>query len=238
MKNQYVGDINDYHKYGMLRCLSRCAGWHTLVAWMLTPDDGRSDGRHTAYLRAPGKWRDHDPVLFDALYELVAGSGRRSVRALQARGILPDTRFYGRRLADEPSARQRYFARLWAQARGAELIFFDPDNGLAVRSVPYGRRGASRYLYPQELNTAFARGHSLLVYQHFPRVAREAFIRCCTGRIFAGTGARELYALQTPRVVFFLVPQPAWEPACQQALLELDGQWPGRFRIQRRAARP
>jgi hypothetical protein len=47
MKNQYFGDINDYHKYGLLRQLGKGGQLTTAVCWMLTPDDGRSDGGHT-----------------------------------------------------------------------------------------------------------------------------------------------------------------------------------------------
>ena len=41
MKNQYFGDVNDYRKYGLLRVLQREANLRCVVAWMLTPDDGR-----------------------------------------------------------------------------------------------------------------------------------------------------------------------------------------------------
>ena len=53
MKDQYVGDIGDYGKYGLLRYLNGC-GLKIGVNWYLTPDDGRSDGNHTEYLEAGG----------------------------------------------------------------------------------------------------------------------------------------------------------------------------------------
>lgn len=40
MKNQYVGDIGDYGKYGLMRFL-RDAGVSIGINWYLTPDDGR-----------------------------------------------------------------------------------------------------------------------------------------------------------------------------------------------------
>src|SRR5687768_3003787 len=64
MKNQYFADINDYFKYGILRCLGK-GGLRIAVCWMLTPDDGRSDGRKISYLSNPDRWRNYDPVLFD-----------------------------------------------------------------------------------------------------------------------------------------------------------------------------
>lgn len=49
MKNQYVGDIGDYGKYGLLRFLANhgiCIG----VNWYLTENDESSDGKFTDYL--------------------------------------------------------------------------------------------------------------------------------------------------------------------------------------------
>lgn len=40
MKHRYVGEVNDYREYGLLRCLLGSGQLSTLVAWMLTPYDG------------------------------------------------------------------------------------------------------------------------------------------------------------------------------------------------------
>jgi len=61
MKNQYFGDINDYGKYGLLRILAGFGELKIAVCWMLTPDDGRRDGRLIQYLKQPEKWRKYDP---------------------------------------------------------------------------------------------------------------------------------------------------------------------------------
>ena len=45
MKDQYFGDINDYRKYGLLRAVVCTSGLRLMVAWMLTPDDGSTDGK-------------------------------------------------------------------------------------------------------------------------------------------------------------------------------------------------
>jgi hypothetical protein len=58
MKNQYVGDINDYRKYGLMRALSGYGEITTAVCWMLTPGDGRADGSFMIYLDMRVKWRD------------------------------------------------------------------------------------------------------------------------------------------------------------------------------------
>lgn len=63
MKNQYFGDVNDYRKYGLLRALTGQGALTTTVCWMLTPDDGRTDGRFTEYLAQPDRWRHYGGAL-------------------------------------------------------------------------------------------------------------------------------------------------------------------------------
>ena len=68
MKNQYVGDIGDYGKYGLLRFFAD----HDIrigINWYLTENDGSSDGKFTNYLNNPED-RIYDPELFDSLKEI------------------------------------------------------------------------------------------------------------------------------------------------------------------------
>ena len=51
MKNQYIGDVGDYGKYGLLRFL-RDTGMQIGVNWYLTPCDERTDGCRREYLDA------------------------------------------------------------------------------------------------------------------------------------------------------------------------------------------
>jgi hypothetical protein len=174
MKNQYVGDINDYVKYAFLRRLMR-AGSEVTVCWMLTSDDGRTDGNRRGYLAKPNQYRHHDPELFDAL----AGDLRqtRDIETIEESGLLPNARFLSDPIEDPQEVREAYFRRLLAALATRSLIFFDPDNGLDVVTVRRGRRNSSKYLFRQELAAVVRAGHSAIVYQHFPRVERQHFVR-------------------------------------------------------------
>ena len=94
LKNQYFGDVNDYRKYGLLRCFQRAGCPKLLVAWMLTGDDGGRDGSRRSYLESPGRWREYDSVLYTGLQNLLRGQRRPDVtlledaRALAARLVL------------------------------------------------------------------------------------------------------------------------------------------------------
>ena len=135
MKDQYVGDINDYLKYSVLRALGEAHTPSILVCWMLTADDGRRDGLKTSYLSQPARYRKIDPTLYDSLAAVVAADDR-STRAVERAGILPapTSSAIGSR-TPKPSARGISVA-VWKAAAGQRDVFFDPDNGLDVPSSP------------------------------------------------------------------------------------------------------
>lgn len=232
MKNQYFGDINDYRKYGLLRILTGEGEMSTAVCWMLTPDDGRSDGKFIEYLGQPKKWRHFDPHLFDKLKELVSAQEIRDVASAGEANIIPSACFYDEILSDAHDRRSRYFESFWDVARGCDLVFFDPDNGLEVKSKPLGRKGSSKYLYWSELATAFSSGHSVLVYQHFPREKRERFIARMAKEIENETRVRRVYSFRTAHVVFFLLPSERHTAMLEQNVYRVSEVWGHQIKVQ------
>jgi hypothetical protein len=146
VKDQYVGDLNDFAKYQLLR-LCATVFEQIVVAWMLTADDGLGDGAKVGYLQQP-PWREADPELFDGLATLVARQ-ERSVAAVEAAEVLPRCSFSAEPVPLKVGERAAYFAGIAAKASQSGLVFFDPDNGLEVTSVPRHRSGAEKYLYLQ-----------------------------------------------------------------------------------------
>lgn len=216
MKNQYVGDQNDFAKYLLLRLCSRVFD-EILVAWMLTEDDGRGDGAKIGYLDLPD-WREADPGLLDGLAELV-GSGRRTLAAVEGSGLLPGARFFSETLPLRADGRAEYFERIATVAGAGSLVFFDPDNGLEVASTPKRKRGAEKYVYLDEL-AAFANGGtSVLIYQHFPRVQRDAYVEASLARLGETFGARyETFAARTSHVGFFFAAVEPYAGRMREAL--------------------
>jgi len=207
LKDQYFGDINDYRKYGLLRILTNGGEIKTAVCWMLTPDDSRGDGGFIDYLEEADKWRHFDPLLFDHLRELVQTQNLRDVRGAEASAVLPSCRFAPGFLPDDSDGRARYIDAFVELAQGCDLVFFDPDNGIQVKSKRYGRKDSSKYLYWHEIQRFWDAGHSLLIYQHFPRVPRAPFIDGKARQLIDKTGAPEVFSFCTSHVVFILVPQ-------------------------------
>jgi hypothetical protein len=203
MKNQYFGDINDYRKYGLLRTLSRGGNFKLGICWMLTPDDATRDGLKRNHVIDPGKWRHYDPELLERL-----SSCNRGVVEAENPRFFRKANFWSRTLADDGDLRSQYFRAMLQKFRGVDLIFFDPDNGMEVKSRPYGRKHSSKYLYWFELREAFAAGSSILVYQHFCRENRDLFINRLSRQFHGETQAGSIFSFRTAHVVFFLAVQP------------------------------
>lgn len=116
-------------------------------------------------------------------------------------------------------------------ARGSDLVFFDPDNGMEVKSARYGVRDSSKYLYWREVAEAYRRGHSLLIYQHFPRIPREPFLERLAGHLRSQTGAPLVISFGTSNVAFLLALQPGHTEAARKSAVVVARQWDGQMTI-------
>lgn len=231
MKNQYFGDINDYKKYGLIRQLTGFGEISTAVCWMLTPNDTRPDGHRIHYLLKPEEWRKFDPVVFDHLREQVIERRHRAVSNIDSSNILPNCKFYAETVQDDASQRKAYLQRFLEFARGSDVVFFDPDNGMEVKSIPLGRKNSSRYLYFPEVQKAFSAGQSLLIYQHLARRPRQPLIHDLTRRFRGVKGVSRLYLYWTQFVVFFLLPQSNHEIQFVQANTRIAEAWGNEIKV-------
>jgi hypothetical protein len=166
MQDRYAGDVGDFGKLALLRVLApnRRLG----ICWYLT-DGGRevnSDGRYLGYLDRPGRFRNLDAELFDALRhyrdELRAGR-RRSVESLEQLDLLPRTTLFHRALCPRASARTAWASEMLASMGDADLVFLDPDNGLE------GAEPTPKRVSLDELRLMRRPGRAVLVYQHQTR---------------------------------------------------------------------
>ncbi len=218
MKNQYFGDVNDYRKYGLLRLLAGGGGFRIGVCWMLTPNDTGPDGEKTQYVEDErrGEWRHYDPELYDFLRRKVHGheTEQRSRDVANLTAVhLPRGDFYPAILSDSKNDREKYFEGMWKQFTDTkiELIFFDPDDGLANNGVSQspmkkGHRNSAKKLFRDEVQDSLAKGFSVILYQHFDRTSREGLVSRIGIELAKMTAAKQSYSFWTPHVAFFLVP--------------------------------
>jgi hypothetical protein len=179
MQNPYTGDIGDYGKYILLSVLAG-NDLRLAVVWYLNPHVEKSaDGKFTEYLNDANekRYRHASPHIYDCLRKIIRNGDRR-VSFVRDEGILPAaTIFYETQLdymkcslaQDRKKARGEWLMGALNETRGAELVFFDPDNGLGVKShTPYSKLGA-KYIFDSEIRAFWERNQSILVYQHLTR---------------------------------------------------------------------
>ena len=183
MKNQYVGDVGDYGKYGLLRFLAR-HGIQIGINWYLTEDDGSSDGKFTTYLEKPEN-RVCDPELFDALREL-ASINYKTVEMIEDWEIIPEADFFGEILKTNSQASEdgKWDRRLWfnnskLMLEDAELIFADPDNGISFTKT-VRTKGSEKYILPDEVCEYYHSGKNVVFYCHKGRRKQEDWERTKT----------------------------------------------------------
>ena len=176
MKNQYVCDIGDYGKYGLLRFLAG-HGIKIGVNWYLTKNDESADGKFTDYLMRPEE-RIYDPELFDVLQE-VAGRPDKTVNMIEQAGIIPGACFFGEYLKSsslEVHAREMV-RRLWFNnstllLKDADLIFADPDNGISYRKTAK-TKDSEKFILPKEVVDYYESGRNVVFYCHKGRRKQE-----------------------------------------------------------------
>lgn len=230
MKDQYFGDINDYRKYGLLRAIIRSSRLRLLVAWMLTPDDGSTDGKFVSYLESPGKWSRHDPVLFQKIKGFLAHDQKRRVSLIENSGLLIRAKYYSTHVPDTASARYLWFNSLVQLAQGSDFVFLDPDNGLEVKSKQYGRKNSSKYLYWREVTELWASGKSLLIYQHFIFEKRPNFIQRMLKDLRRHTPGSFVEPFSTPHVVFLMALQTEHQEYHEAIVKSVQESWKGQIK--------
>ena len=177
MQDQYAADVGDFGRYGLLRALTGMFPVATPrlrlgVVWDLTPDSGNMDGKHRTYLdtarkKNASRYRSCDPNLYDALSAI--SDAERSVAAVTRSGMLPSDTLYVSEVVPPGAAR-----RIWADAAfkavaDCDLVFVDPDNGLAPKSVGPLSTRAPKFVYLGELQRGLRPDQSLMAYHHLGR---------------------------------------------------------------------
>jgi hypothetical protein len=229
MKDQYFGDVNDYRKYGLLRVLSSVTRLPIGVCWLLTAPDSRSDGEFRRYLEEPDRWRQYDPDLYDGLRKLLDTGNSRSVQHARTWQLIPGATFYEELLRDDALSRRHYFDEAWDSLKSCPIIFLDPDNGIEIPSKQLVSKDSAKYVYWGEITQAYERGHSLVIYQHFIRESRDAYIARLAAHLAGRLQAPIVDSFRTANVVFFLVARPEHAAAFDRAHEEIHERWSGQI---------
>ncbi len=191
-----------------------------MVVWMLTPDDSTRDGNFRTYLDNPRKYESFDSVLFGLLRDRIT-STTPSVALIEKIGVLKSASFHYDQVPDKQVAREEWREQMLVKARERDLVFFDPDNGIEVKSRPVGRKGSSKYVFWEEIEGVWSGGSSVLLYQHLSRVKREVLAQRLKEEFIRRTGASQVAVFSSPNVLFLFSTQDKHAQQFQAAITSI-----------------
>lgn len=178
MRDSYVADVGDFGKYALLNALSG-NDLRLGVLWCRNSEpDTTQDGRFTAY----PELRACDPNLYDRLAQILIDK-QRTLAHVENNQVLPsNTLFYGSAMpapkipcfstaAREAQSQLRaaWFKEGFQKLSEAELVFLDPDNGIAAKRAKKHWRSSVKYVFEDEVAEWLKRGQSMVLYQHQQR---------------------------------------------------------------------
>ena len=178
MQDRYAGDVGDFGKLGMLRCMED-AGLKVGINWYLVGDESRNnDGKHIGYLKDE-KYRGCDDELLASLNGMLE-QGKRSVLEIERLNLLNTQKYYHERISEPRTqigiTRSEWYKRGLVAMSGCDLVFLDPDNGMLPKSVSRGSDKSIKYVLPEEIMGYYEAGHSVVFYSHRTREQLDVYL--------------------------------------------------------------
>ena len=177
MQDNYIGDIGDYGKYGLLRAvcaaeMSLSVNWYRVVPTKLGK---QNDGKYISYLSKPQLYRAYDPILFDSLNNIVIQEQNRTIERIEQESLFPAVYFSKILSAD----RNTWHKQALEQTKNTEVVFLDPDNGLETAKMHQNGGATEKHVRWAELKDYYARGQNVILYQHRPQMTTKE--KCIEG---------------------------------------------------------
>lgn len=180
MQNRYFCDIGDFGKYGMLRELIK-SGIKLGINWYLFPDETHNgDGKHTQFLHNDRYGLSLcDLELYTFLQQSwndIERGASRTVSKIEESKILGETQYFSKEISFpfhtdckvRLSRRKAWHNESMEMLKSAQIVFYDPDNGLEVDSVGITSKKGGKYVQYEELKNQYKAGQSIIVYYHGP----------------------------------------------------------------------
>ena len=210
MQNRYVGDVGDFGKYGLLRWLTGITGPYMDqklrlgVLWYFNRGEGPG-GQQEPYLEDP-TYEQYDRRLHTVLRRIVEGP--RNIVCVENSGILPINTLYQNEEVPNNAGREAWLRKSEDKIDQANLVFIDPDIGIASENQEADHSRAHAFMY--ELWPFIERGQSLVIYQHAAHASREMLIMYLTLRLQRELGLTWVRTLRfhLRDRFFFIVVQP------------------------------
>ena len=161
MQNKYFGDIHDFYKYFLLKNISKYKSLG--IHWCLIPDDNKSDGNKILTDKENKKCLE----LFDILKQ---DKEINNIKQYFSKNVS----YYDNLLIDCNNENE-YEEEAFKKLNKKNIIFFDPDNGIEVKSTNKGNM--YKYLSFKLIKKFWKNGNSLIIYQHLDRIKNSLDVK-------------------------------------------------------------
>lgn len=171
MNNQFVGDVGDYTKFGMLREFEK-AGFSIGINWYKTADDPqKTGGSHTSFLDSDGN--QPDPYLSKVLRAIKDEVLPRTIESLMSNRLLARVEYYDNELDFHSDKNRKEKRRSWHEQafnklHTQDIIFLDPDNAFETSLIKPHHKKGDLYAGYEEAADYYRAGASVTVYNHLP----------------------------------------------------------------------
>ena len=232
MRDQWVGDIGDFAKYGLLRHLCGVTGPSVDnppslgIIWYYQEGRVGGDG-NTNYLRGGSplcKIINFDPYLYKAIQRLVEPNCR-TVYDVQNAKIFPSpsTKYFINPVGTGIRGRPNWFKCAKNAMQGAELVFLDPDNGSQPSCTSKSR--GPKHVRIEEVEELVAQDKSLVIYQHVAHGADTELIRLSFASTVIARLGRPIRTFQWGSRYFFIIPSENRENYLLSRLNSFEELW-------------
>jgi hypothetical protein len=235
MRHEYVGDVGDFGKYALLRAMAANDLSLGVVWYLNICSESNNDGSFTNY----ESLRSCSPDLYDKL--LTSRTLSRSLEAVERSAVLPEkTLFYREPVpysekpcfsaaarAHETTRRQAWLRGAFCTLDAADVVFLDPDNGLAGTKIkPYSRK-SPKYVFHDEVNHWLDHGKSVVLYQHQQRRRLEQHAQEQLEKLRGGgsSGWALTFHRMAVRIYFVLPAKEHKEKLMERTKSFLDTEW-------------
>jgi hypothetical protein len=200
------------------------------VWYTTTIPETNSDGKHVNFSHL----RHLDDEVFDRLSEL--RSKERTIKAVENSGVLPAETVYFAKPVPHPNKPtnwelQRQLRAFWVQealdvVKDADIVFLDPDNGVAPRGMSKSKRVACKYVFPDEIEHFYTARRSVVIYQRQQRRKLQDQIQDQLPNLkhLAPVWAVSFHAFSSR--IYYVLPAKIHENSLRTRCMEMaDGPW-------------
>jgi len=177
MQDRYVGDTGDFSKYLLLKNLCKDE-LKLCMIWCLTErDTSGNDGGSISYLdNKNNEFFRADQSLFEGLSSIVKSTSR-NVNSVMSGKILPESTIFFPATIPDGVKRFDWHEKGLEEGAGCNIIFYDPDNGLEIKSKGRLHEESVKYVFYEEIRQTYREGKSIIIYQHSNRVKNQILKR-------------------------------------------------------------